>query len=985
MSVRTGQKKWTDSAASYLSYAKEGQPSSADSSLKYHDRPQDGIVFEHVRGKAAAHLPGLDLARGLTKAQHADLHAGRWNGVQILKPGYAKQWVLNEDGEKVPLLDPETNKQLMLPTHTAGYDISFAASKDISEYLIAHPEDIGIVRECLLAAVDKAMTVAVEEHARLVRVPVKTPSEVGARTTKTQGSATQRLTADGLIWWTTFGAAARPTEEAGNRGYGADPHLHVHCFLSSMAWSDGRWRKIDGAELMRTADYRRDVAEVELSRLLEERGIRIAYSDVDRKGRRLQTIEGSKAENCRFFSTNSERKWKLQDEYLAKYHRKMSDQELDLAMQVTKGDKSEAAKVADRGEAEQYELWRRAMIKAGLSLDMPARGVPVAYPNLHDQIAELHRRLESSEGLNRYCEDAAIFGHDAVLPATMRAGVGLGLEPEVLRTLAQDYIDNRLIVVRDAADRSARYYTTQSIVTNEIKIGNQLDKLAAGTSPSVRREVVDAVIDRQEHAPDPGQRELIRAICSGNQLTHGVGHAGAGKGFALDIAVRALREAGPKTEIVATAVAAKRAGELARQVGADRRGSIESLHRQYVNGWRPRRNTVIILDEAALASTFDMAKLLEVVGTKAKLILIGDEKQGVAIGPAGWYGQELAKRPPVELTRVYRQADPEDQKMLDLIRRGRAPLALAKLQAQGRIHVVDKTNDLTATLRERYAVHREAGRSVEDIAVVHQGSNHELDSYNRIIQLHRARHDEIDRAESYVVDEASTGRRWTLCRGDRIVMNKGVFEGLTEPVRNGQTGTVVRVGADGAVRIRFDGTQARTATIRLKPEMDVVPVGLAYVMSTTKYQGGQAPVVLITPGSPEIASQNSGYSQTTRMVEHVEVLVDKERWDRGEGPIKALGQAWSTPEVKRMASEVLREAIIEPEYVASDLVEQFDDPLEVEVDDRASVISASRARRSRRPSPATEESQEPAADDAQRYIDEIRARMEQGYDFGIGL
>ena len=110
----------------------------------------------------------------------------------------------------------------------------------------------------------------------------------------------------------------------------------------------------------KTAAFRRDVAEVELSRLLEERGIRIVYSDVDRKGRRLQTIVGSKPENRRFFSTNSERKWKLQDEYLAKYHRKMTDSELDLAMQVTKGGKSEAAKVADRGEAEQYELWRQS-------------------------------------------------------------------------------------------------------------------------------------------------------------------------------------------------------------------------------------------------------------------------------------------------------------------------------------------------------------------------------------------------------------------------------------------------------------------------------------------------------------------------------------------------------------------------------------------------------------------------------------------------
>ena len=739
MSVRTGQKKWSDSAASYLSYAKEGEVSSADASLKYHDRPQDGIVFEHVRGKAAAHLSGLDLSRGLTKAQHADLHAGRWNGVAHLKPGYAKQWEVLTDVEtaelaKVPIIDPATGKQKMEPVHIAGYDISFSASKDVSEYLIAHPGDIGIVRECLLAAVDKAMTVAVEEHVKLVRVPVKTPSEVGARTTKMQGSATERQTADGLVWWSTFGAAARPTPESQARGYQGDPHLHVHTFLSSMAQKDGGWRKIDGDQLWKTADFRRDVAEVELSRLLEERGIRIVYSDVDRKGRRLQTIAGSKPENRRFFSTNSERKWKLQDEYLAKYHRKMSDQELDLAMQVTKGDKSEAAKVADRGEAEQYELWRQAMVKAGLSLDMPARGVPVAYPNLDKQIAELHRRLESSEGLNRCCDSDAIFSHDVVLPAVMRAGVGLGLDPEVIRTLAADYIDNHLVVVREAADPSARYYTTKTILADEHAIGSALDAKAGRQGDAIAGEVVSAVINRQRNAPDSGQRELIRAICSGAQLVHGVGKAGAGKGFALDVAVKAIRAGRPDTEIVVTAVAAKRARELAQDVRADRSGSIESLHEQFRRGWRAGANTIVILDEAALANTFDMAKLLKVIGPKAKLVMIGDEKQGTAIGPAGWYGQELAKRPPVELTKVYRQRAESDRQMLDLIRDGHAPEALQQLAERNRIHVVEKTNDLVATLAERYAIHRSSGRSVPR----HRHSASGLEPRTGLLQPHHS-------------------------------------------------------------------------------------------------------------------------------------------------------------------------------------------------------------------------------------------------------
>ena len=659
MSIHTGQTKWVGSAAAYIAYAEELSTGSDIASLHYHDRPTEGIVFTHVRGKAAAHLPGLNLERGITKEQHAELHKGAWNGVQYLQEGYAAVWETDKRGkpikvrdpktgkkDKVPVIDPATGKQKMERRHTAGYDISFSASKDISEYLIRHPEDIGIVRECLLAAVDKAMTVAVEEHVKLVRVPVKTPAQCGPRTTKMQGSATERQTADGLVWWTTFGAAARPTPESIERGYGADPHLHVHCFLSSMAWSDGRWRKIDGSDFMKTAAYRRDVADVELSRLLEERGIKIVYSDVDRKGRRMQTIEGSKPENRRFFSTNSERKWKIEEEFLAKYNRPMTDVELERVMQATKGAKTEAAKQADHGEAEQYEAWRQAMITAGLSLDMAGRDVPVAYPHIDKQIAELHRRLESSEGLNRCCDSDAIFPHDVVLPAVMRAGVGLGLGPEELRTLAADYIDNHLVVVREAADPSARYYSTKTILANEHAIGSALDDKATRRGDGIADEIVSGVIGRQPSAPDSGQRELIRAICSGRQLVHGVGKAGAGKGFALDVAVQAIRAGRPTAEIVVTAVAAKRAGELRGDVGADRHGSIESLHQQFARGWRPGANTVVILDEAALANTFDMAKLLKVIGPKAKLVMIGDEKQGSAIGPAGWYGAEVAKRPP---------------------------------------------------------------------------------------------------------------------------------------------------------------------------------------------------------------------------------------------------------------------------------------------------------------------------------------------------
>jgi hypothetical protein len=115
MSLKTGQEKWSGSAAGYVAYAEELATGSDVASLRYHDRPQTGIVFSHVRGKAAAQLPGLELERGLTKEQHAELHKGAWGGVQYLQDGYAPVWETDERGKPITAVDPETGKKHKVP------------------------------------------------------------------------------------------------------------------------------------------------------------------------------------------------------------------------------------------------------------------------------------------------------------------------------------------------------------------------------------------------------------------------------------------------------------------------------------------------------------------------------------------------------------------------------------------------------------------------------------------------------------------------------------------------------------------------------------------------------------------------------------------------------------------------------------------------------------------------------------------------------
>jgi hypothetical protein len=270
--------------------------------------------------------------------------------------------------------------------------------------------------------------------------------------------------------------------------------------------------------------------------------------------------------------------------------------------------------------------------------------------------------------------------------------------------------------------------------------------------------------------------------------------------------------------------------------------------------------------------------------------------QSPSIGIAGWYEEAMAKYPSVELEQVYRQKDPHHLAMLKAMREGRSITAVRLLNERNAIKVAETPEDIVPMLLDDYAAHRESGREVTDIALVHQGSNAELDAYNRAVQRYRLEQGEIGADQSLEVEESSTGRRWTFHAGDRIIMNEGLFTGLAEPIRNGEQGTVIRVAYDG-IRVRFDNRT--TVSLPLRPLAHTQPVGLGYCQSTNKYQGGQAPVVLATPGTPQIASLNSGYSQLSRMVEHVGVYLDRERW--GADPSTALAKAWATPVEKTTA------------------------------------------------------------------------------------
>jgi ATP-dependent exoDNAse (exonuclease V) alpha subunit len=140
---------------------------------------------------------------------------------------------------------------------------------------------------------------------------------------------------------------------------------------------------------------------------------------------------------------------------------------------------------------------------------------------------------------------------------------------------------------------------------------------------------------------------------------------------------------------------------------------------------------VLILDEGAMTSDVDFARLLTAVERSgAKLIVVGDDRQLGAIGPGGAL-TALAERHPEQLwalTDNLRQNDPAEAVALRELRDGDIAAAVAWYARNGRVHAVpDRRRAVTRMIRT-WASDIDAGR--EPILLAYRRDN--VESLNNV-------------------------------------------------------------------------------------------------------------------------------------------------------------------------------------------------------------------------------------------------------------
>jgi ATP-dependent exoDNAse (exonuclease V) alpha subunit len=195
------------------------------------------------------------------------------------------------------------------------------------------------------------------------------------------------------------------------------------------------------------------------------------------------------------------------------------------------------------------------------------------------------------------------------------------------------------------------------------------------------------------------QADMVRRLTQdGDGVQVVTGKAGTGKTFALDAAREAWQSEGHV--VIGAAVARRAARELEDGAGIESTSLAALLQDLRVGGGLslPDR-TVVVVDEASMAGTRELAELLVYAdAANAKIVLVGDPHQLPEIDAGGAFRALITRTDPIELTENRRQQEAWEREALDLLRDGHADEAVGRYERHGRVVLAEGAENVRQRL-----------------------------------------------------------------------------------------------------------------------------------------------------------------------------------------------------------------------------------------------------------------------------------------------
>lgn len=636
-----------------------------------------------------------------------------------------------------------------------------------------------------------------------------------------------------------------------------DPNLHTHCAVSNKVLGvDGKWSALDGAALHRhavAASQRYNAAIVD--RLRREMGVAFEARYPKRDRQPVWEVAGIDQTLCRAFSSRRQMVEARRDELLAEYratHGRAPTQAVQYALLQQATLDTREGKQESRSLADHQSTWRRlaarhlgseaavdAMVSRALNPETPDSQAGEMNPSVRQMDAV---EVESARVIEAVSDARATWTHAHVRAVVetqltnvaftspsdrdeaVAAVVDHALGRDSVALSTPETLEAPTALRRDSDGLSVlerhgeRLHTSTAMLDSE-----QLVTGAAQTPVAVftTGEQLRAVIAEQESASgrvlNPGQRALAEHFClSGQLVAAGVGPAGTGKTTSMKAVTAAWQASG--RQVIALAPSAVAAETLGEEIGAEARTLASMTYR-----WRGKLEpmgfaartlpltiepgAMLLLDEAAMASTKDVAALVEIARDRGAVVrMVGDPAQLDAVESGGLMRLVASETNAPELTDVVRFGDDTAQAHASVGIRSGEPDALQFHADKGWVHGGDREEMIAAAVAAHFA-DTDAGRD----GIVLASTTATVRELNTQIQnRHRDTGAATTRGLVDLADDLTAGR------GDIVVTrtNNGELrtKGGTRPgsrVQNGDRWRVEKVGADGSLTVRHLGHRGR--------------------------------------------------------------------------------------------------------------------------------------------------------------------------------
>jgi len=646
---------------------------------------------------------------------------------------------------------------------TPGFDLTFSAPKSVSVLW-------GLAGKSVSEQVQGAHDVAVAAAMRFVeeRVAFTRRGYLGARREGTTG----------LI----VGAFRHRCSRAG------DPALHTHCVVANVVLGvDDKWSALDARLLYawgKTAGY---LYQAALRKELVTR-LGVEWGDAHRG---TAEIEGVEPAVCRAFSQRRE--------------------EIQRRMDAMGQSSAKAAQIAtlDTRRSKEYgvdgttlhERWRARAVQLRLTVEglEVVTGRDTFRPLDDRQRQEIAERLSSASGLT---QRASTFGQREVIQAWCDQLQQGGDVAEVVK-MTSGYLANPAHVVQVgtatqlrgtdvirredgtvvAAQTDQYRFTTPELLETEHRlVAAAVDRADARVAVATVGAVVQAIEARPYLSTE--QAVMIDIVAGGGDgVVVVVGRPGSGKTTTLG----ACREAwaGSGHRVVGCALAAETARTLQRESGIESY-TVAQLMADISDPEHGAlaRNSVVVVDEAAMVGTRQLMPLLEVAQRDgAKVVLVGDDHQLPEIDAGGAFRGLRERVTTVELTENRRQREAWERDALEHLRGGEIAQAIADYQARDSVVVGANADEVRRQLVQDWWQARQQATDVAAQPVMIAARNVDVDRLNE-----QARAMCKARGALGETSVEIAGREFAV--GDRVVTTKNA-RGLG--VLNGTRGTVTDV------------------------------------------------------------------------------------------------------------------------------------------------------------------------------------------------